>query len=885
MQLIKCYLYILLLLFPTRVFSQVSLSGSVSDSSGKAIAGATLTIKQKDSEIISAFSLSDDKGNFKFDFELAGDSVQLSVSHLAFEDKTLFLKNSSQQINVKLGTKVKMLPNVIVSPPPIYKRNDTVNYNVGAFTSKEDRVIGDIIKKLPGVEMEGNKILYQGKPIQKYFIDGMDLLEGRYGLANNNLPVDAVQKVQIIENDQPIKILDSLIFSDRASLNVQLKKYTTTGTAKIGAGFSPFLREVNITPMTFNKSFQTINTLQSNNIGDDVSRQLRSLSVGNMFDISDFGWSGEAPPTTFVNIQSIAVPNFDEKRWLDNNINLVSSNFLKKLSGNLEFKGSVSFFNDFKKRAGQSLTTFFTPEKTITVEENINNSYNVNNLDGNFILLKNEKNVYFKNNLQVSKQWFSDNGILLNDGNLINQRKQLQNFRASNRFSGTTFWGKQLVTLNSFIGYNNTPQSILVRPGILQNVLNDSVSYDAALQNIALKDFNTDNYISFVKSFKGFVIMPKIGTSYQAQQINSHININEAGKERNTLGERFQNDLHFYSSIIYADIKTQYQRRKWRMEINTPVRFRNYVTNDQIRNIRTPLSRITIEPGFFSKLQLSANWEATVSSSYFNQFSTIQSLYNGYILGTYRNLQRFNSRITEGNTWSSGLSFDYKNTLKSAFAGINYRFSVIGRNYLLNNVIDGDGFSTIDLAFRNNTQQMHFINANCSKYFRKIKTIIKTSGSANWTRSDYLFGQSVKDLKTKTYSGSIQINNTSLSFLSAQFETRATVVNSFLSGSSTDRIFMNNNYLEMSVFPVDNHTLTLKSEYYITNIESQRNQFFLDAVYRTTIPKTKIDIELTGINLLNNNQYARLYNLDFIVVKNFFQLRPRQIMASVRFKF
>ena len=75
----------------------------------------------------------------------------------------------------------------------------------------------------------------------------------------------------------------------------------------------------------------------------------------------------------------------------------------------------------------------------------------------------------------------------------------------------------------------------------------------------------------------------------QTQQINSHIKINESGKASNKLEERFQNDLNFSSSIIYADIKTQYQRRKWRMEIKTPVRFRNYVTNDQIRNIRTPL--------------------------------------------------------------------------------------------------------------------------------------------------------------------------------------------------------------------------------------------------------------------------------------------------------
>ena len=154
MKLIKHLQYFIFLLMPSIGFCQTSISGTISDSSGKAITGAIVTIKQKDSEIISGFSLTDEKGNFKIDFELTDDSVQLSFSHLAFEDKTLFLKNNSQHVDVKLGAKIKILPNVMVSPPPVYKRNDTVNYNVGAFTSKEDRVIGDIIKKLPGVEME-----------------------------------------------------------------------------------------------------------------------------------------------------------------------------------------------------------------------------------------------------------------------------------------------------------------------------------------------------------------------------------------------------------------------------------------------------------------------------------------------------------------------------------------------------------------------------------------------------------------------------------------------------------------------------------------------------------------------------------------------------------
>src|SRR5690606_28278686 len=163
---------------------------------------------------------------------------------------------------------------------PIYKRKDTINYDVNAFTSKQDRVIADIIKKLPGIEMRGDQILYQGKPIQKYMVNNLDLMEGRYGMINNNLPADAVKNVQVVENDQPIKILDSLVFSDRASLNLELKKFTSTGSGKVGVGLAPLLWDVNVTPMTFGKTFQMLNSFQSNNTGHDVAKDLRPFYTG-----------------------------------------------------------------------------------------------------------------------------------------------------------------------------------------------------------------------------------------------------------------------------------------------------------------------------------------------------------------------------------------------------------------------------------------------------------------------------------------------------------------------------------------------------------------------------------------------------------------------------
>ena len=79
--------------------------------------------------------------------------------------------------------------------------------------------IADILKKLPGIDIRPNgQIYYKDEPIQKYYIEGLDLLEGRYNLANNNLSADAVSKVEILENHQPVKVLEYL---DHANQHLQ----------------------------------------------------------------------------------------------------------------------------------------------------------------------------------------------------------------------------------------------------------------------------------------------------------------------------------------------------------------------------------------------------------------------------------------------------------------------------------------------------------------------------------------------------------------------------------------------------------------------------------------------------------------------------------------
>lgn len=127
--------------------------------------------------------------------------LQVRAFNYAYETRTI--PNKTAEYNFTLTPKATELPNVLVKPAPITQKGDTINYIVSEFSDEKDRSIADVLRKMPGIEIKGDGlVLYQGKPIQKYYIEGLDLLEGKYNLANQNLPHISVSSVQILENHQ-----------------------------------------------------------------------------------------------------------------------------------------------------------------------------------------------------------------------------------------------------------------------------------------------------------------------------------------------------------------------------------------------------------------------------------------------------------------------------------------------------------------------------------------------------------------------------------------------------------------------------------------------------------------------------------------------------------
>ena len=167
-------------------WAQSTISGKVIDTEGQPVSSASVTVEEPGKDAIIAFSITNAKGEYKVVFTTAEANVDLKIK--AFNQKPLqkTIKNEDQSQNFTLQPDATEIKEVKLKAKMITKRGDTISYDIKAFESKSDRTLADVLKKVPGIEVnKDGTVLYQGEPINKFYVNGKDLMEGGYGTINN----------------------------------------------------------------------------------------------------------------------------------------------------------------------------------------------------------------------------------------------------------------------------------------------------------------------------------------------------------------------------------------------------------------------------------------------------------------------------------------------------------------------------------------------------------------------------------------------------------------------------------------------------------------------------------------------------------------------------
>lgn len=860
------------------VQAQTIITGQIADEFKENISGAVVSIYTETGEYVS-FTNSDDNGKYKLSFEDDNDSLILKVRAINTVTEELLIKNESQHINFVLKEQVFELKELIIESPPIIKRGDTISYRVDKFAKSYDRTISDVIDRLPGIEVKDNgQIFYQGEPINKYYIEGMDLLQGKYMLANNNLPFGEVLDVQILENHQPIKLLDSLVYSPNAALNIRLKnKSVYTGQIKAGAGAAPLLWDINATPMSFQKNSQWLLSYQTNNTGSNISNQLQTLSHE-----TDLAQIQNTQKQQYLSVTKAMTPVVPSRYWLNNNAHLISVNGLRKLSNDYELKLNASYSNDYQQHEGYTQTHIFTPTDTLQLTENTRNRLFYNSVLTSAEIYKNSPNNYLRNTIEYKANWDTYHSYSTINHSLINEQQSNKSWSLSNRFKSIVKVGEQLLDINSLILFANTPQQLKVMPGQFEGILNDSLPYTTIEQSLFFNDFKSNNSVGFSKGLGRFTLLSTLGFDVERTKLNSHISINGM-----PLGDKelFSNDYVWNHSNIYLHTNFQYRYKKWSIGLGAPINYQTFAVNYKMSH-KTDYrnNRFTIDPSLFVERELNELWKIKGSFNLTHSYGTIFQFQDAYILKNYKVLHRENQVFPEATNHDFSLRASYRNPLRALFGYIDYSRNIRTTNLIYENSILSNSSTQINAIEQENQSSSNVFGVSLSKYIYDLKTKVSLRANYGNQQSQLMIDKTLSDVSTNNTSAFFQIDVELINGVSIDYQTQFSWVENKLQYTKNNKSFEENHVVNLNISPDENHYFRISTLYAKNKLFNSTNTYLLsDLLYRYKMKKQNIDVEMLLTNIFNTSNYTTIIAGQYSYLETNYRLRPRQILFTVRF--
>lgn len=893
----------LMLFFTVLTFAQKTISGKITDDDGVAIPSASVTIEEPGKDAILAYAITNSKGEYKVTFTSAESNVDLKVKAFNQKPLTKQINNSDQTLNFKMQSEATEIKEVQLKTKMITARGDTISYDLKAFNSKNDRTLADVMKKIPGIEVnKDGTILYQGNAINKFYVNGKDLMEGGYGTINNSLPKDAVQKVEVLENHQPVKILQDKVPSDQAAINIKLKNSVTmTGRGEVGVGLEPFLWNVKLTPMFFGQKSQWVVNYKTNNMGEQVENEGNILAFGSSWE----GRRSNISQNNWLSVENASVPDLPVKRYLMNSVHYLSANYLTNIDKKKEWelKANANYTNNAVERESNSVTRDIQQGTQYTTRF-LNNFY-TDKLKGELIFTKNAKKGFFKNTTTFSQFWNADRAFA--------ERNDKQGYRIGNEAleSPTTSfqnslstiipWKEKMVNFKSYLSYQNDKQILEISPAnYLQFPYKEPGSTDfttikftpgsTALQYFRIKSLDTSHSANISFSSKGWTFTPQVGFDFSTDNLTTNFDGSTVDNKPDFANLTYENDLKFTRVNPSASVGINYKSESWSLFSSFPVNFNNIKAEDAFRNVSKSLSKVTFTPNIFAQYSFASFFKASLNGGISNNFGDIQTAYAGYILTSPGGFNVMNPKnpIPQTTTKNAGTRLEYRNPLNNLFFNVGYRISDAKNNLIASSIVNESGFRVTEYLEKENKRTSNTYYAEIGKYFPKFKTNASLSYNNTISKSQSIRNTDNIDNKTNGNTLGIKFNNTYFSWMSVDFNASKT-------WNKTSNIFLTDNKgksegyshnLNVFFYPLENHTIG----FYWDQINSKSadinyNNGFFDVSYQFSWAKKKIDFELKWMNMANKRVFERIDIDNTNITQTSMQLRPSQVMLSVKFNF
>ncbi len=904
---IGLFFSILFLLVTHSAFSQsVKLTGTVKDSVGNPLEMASIIAKVKTTDAIESYAITNDAGRFQL-FLPVNETYTLQASYLGFETQTFEVTVSDDRSDILrdivLQSAADELEGVeLVYEMPVTIKGDTIVYNTDSFVTGNEKKLGDVIKALPGLELnEEGEIEVDGKVVQKVMVEGKDFFDGDSKLATKNIPADAVSKVEVLRNYNEVGQLRGVTNTqDQTAINIRLKEGKTNfwfGEITAGAGYGEKFRYLANPKLFYYSPEYSINIITNfNNTGDvpftfrdyfNFTGGFRNFNQGGgtRFNINDSGLS-------FAVMQN--------NRANDIEAEFIAGNFSYKASEKLDVSGFAILSDNRTNFITNTVRSFVTTGDV----ENSNSTSDQRNRLGMLklssvykpslrfqmdydVLAKISKQTEFSN--QISSFGNIDNNIVedkVNNPFSINQNVNAYfTLNEKNIFAGQAqhLWQDEDPFYNAVLDF-------LPFSGILdadENQSNFDINQEKRVKTNKL-DVKVDHfYIINNKSNLNFTL----GTTQSRQRFNSSIfQVLDNGSTLNfdespeVDGEVFPlgNDVMYHFSDAFLGVKYKFITGKFTF---TPgVTLHNYDLKTEQLGATTSQNEWRVLPEFFAIAQLKRSESIRFNYSMTAEYTDVNNYAEGFVFNDYNRLFRGNRNLENSLANSFNLTyfsfnmFNYTNVT----GNLNYtrRVEGIKNNTQIVAINQVSSPINIDSNFADETFSAF---GSFSKRIKKMQYSI--NGNFNWSSFNNIVNQTVTTSEsfTQNYRVSARSNFKEFPNFEAGYNV---IINEYDNGGIqstfyTHRPFANIefNFLKDFTFKADwsyydysNKEKTIKNDYSFLSA---------DLYYQKKDSKWEYRIQATNlldVQTINQDSFNETFN-----TTSFYSVMPRIVMLTVKY--
>lgn len=228
---VSIVLRIFFFLFSCNLVSQslFTINGVISDEKQLPVEGVSAILKSRPSNKIITYAVTDSMGKYDIEVENIGSYV-LEFSHISYEKqfKEIVISdiNLIYVVSIVLLNKLEVLDEVVIQQSLISGRvkNDTLSYNLRAYTTGNEQKLKDILKKLPGIEVDGNgNIKSDGKKIDNLLVDGKPFFGNNHKIATDNLNAEMIDGVDLLSNYEKSDIIKEVEGGNETAINIKIK--------------------------------------------------------------------------------------------------------------------------------------------------------------------------------------------------------------------------------------------------------------------------------------------------------------------------------------------------------------------------------------------------------------------------------------------------------------------------------------------------------------------------------------------------------------------------------------------------------------------------------------------------------------------------------------